>query len=293
MIQLKRILALLLLAVMVLSAFGCSQYQSDVQIAATTLPVYDLTRYLCEDTGLKIARIITDEISCLHNYSLSVRQVKTAEQAQTIVISGGGLEDFMQDLLAQQGCIIDASTGLDINHDEHAEELGHDHNGCDPHFWLSPTHAKHMAENICNGLIAQYPEYDETFHRNLAILQHKLDQLLDYGNQQLTGLSCRKLITFHDGFSYFAEAFDLTIIKSMEEESGSEASASELKELIQLQQQHGIPAVFIEQNGSVSAANILRAETGVKIYKLDMAISGEDYLAAMYRNIDTIKEALG
>ena len=293
MIQLKQILALLLLAVMVLSAFGCAQYQTDVQIAATTLPVYDLTRYLCEDTGLKIARIITDEISCLHNYSLSVRQVKTTEQAETIVISGGGLEDFMQDLLAQQGCVIDASAGLDINHDEHAEEHGHDHDGCDPHFWLSPTHAKHMAENICNGLIAQYPEHEETFHRNLAVLLQKLDQLLDYGNQQLNDLSCRKLITFHNGFFYFAEAFDLTIIKSMEEESGSEASASELKELIQLQQQHELPAVFIEQNGSVSAANILRAETGVKIYKLDMAISGEDYLAAMYRNIDTIKEALG
>jgi zinc transport system substrate-binding protein len=279
--------------VIVIFLCGCSSTPETAQVAATTLPVYEFTATICEGTPISVTQLVTETVSCLHDYSLNVRQVRAAESADVVVISGGGLEDFMQDLLAQQGCIIDASTGLDINHDEHAEELGHDHNGCDPHFWLSPTHAKHMAENICNGLIAQYPEYDETFHRNLAILQQKLDQLLDYGNQQLTGLSCRKLITFHDGFSYFAEAFDLTIIKSMEEETGSEASASELKELIQLQQQHGIPAVFIEQNGSVSAANILRAETGVKIYKLDMAISGEDYLAAMYRNIDTIKEALG
>lgn len=41
----------------------------------------------------------------------------------------------------------------------------------------------------------------------------------------LESLSCRELITFHDGFSYFADAFDLTILRAMEEEAGSEASA--------------------------------------------------------------------
>ena len=284
----KRLIAALALFFIVLSMAGCAQNEPAAQIAATTLPVYDLTRFLCEDTGLSVARIITDSVSCLHNYSLSVRQVKTAEQAQTIVISGGGLEDFMNDLLLTQEHIIDASQGLHTEHSNH----GHDHD-FDPHFWLSPDHAKHMAENICAGLAQQYPEHQDTFRRNLTALQKKLDELQAYGAEQLSNLSCRKLITFHDGFSYFAEAFDLTILKAMEEESGSEASATELKELIQLQRLHELPAVFVEQNGSVSAANILNAETGVKIFKLDMAISGNDYFDAMYRNIDRIKEALG
>ena len=267
---------------------SCAQNEPAAQIAATTLPVYDLTRYLCQDTNLSVARIITDSVSCLHNYTLSVRQVKTAEQAQTIVISGGGLEDFMSDLLSSQEHIIDASQGLHAAHSNH----GHSHE-FDPHFWLSPEHAKHMAENICAGLAQQYPANRDAFNRNLAALQKELDELQTYGKEQLSNLSCRKLITFHDGFSYFAEAFDLTILKAIEEESGSEASASELKELIQLQQLHDLPAVFVEQNGSVSAANILNAETGVKIFKLDMAISGNDYFSAMYQNIDTIKEAMG
>ena len=284
----KRLIAAILLSFIVFSMVGCALNEPAAQIAATTLPVYDLTRYLCQDTNLSVARIITDSVSCLHNYTLSVRQVKTAEQAQTIVISGGGLEDFMSDLLSSQEHIIDASQGLHAAHSDH----GHSHE-FDPHFWLSPEHAKHMAENICAGLAQQYPANRDAFNRNLAALQKELDELQTYGKEQLSNLSCRKLITFHDGFSYFAEAFDLTILKAIEEESGSEASASELKVLIQLQQLHDLPAVFVEQNGSLSAANILNAETGVKIFKLDMAISGNDYFSAMYQNIDTIKEAMG
>jgi ABC-type Zn uptake system ZnuABC Zn-binding protein ZnuA len=78
----------------------------------------------------------------------------------------------------------------------------------------------------------------------------------------------------------------------MEEESGSEASAQELKELIATVREHHLPALFTERSGSVSAAGIISAETGATVYALDMAMSGNDYFEAMYHNIDTIKEAL-
>ena len=79
----------------------------------------------------------------------------------------------------------------------------------------------------------------------------------------------------------------------MEEESGSEASAADLKELIALVRQHKLPAVFTETNGSDSAAKVIRSETGAAIFSLDMAMSGDSYFEAMEHNIRTIKEALG
>ena len=78
----------------------------------------------------------------------------------------------------------------------------------------------------------------------------------------------------------------------MEEESGSEASAKDLIELIRLLRAHNLPAVFVEKNGSPSAASIIAAETGVKVRQLDMAMAGDSYFDAMYRNIDAIKEAM-
>ena len=99
-------------------------------------------------------------------------------------------------------------------------------------------------------------------------------------------------MTFHDGFSYFADAFDLHILQAVEEESGREASAKELIEMIRLVEDHHLSAIFTEVSGSVSAAGIIARETGCGQFALDMAMAGDSYFNAMFHNIDTIREAL-
>ena len=150
-----------------------------------------------------------------------------------------------------------------------------------------------MAKNICDGLSRQYPDYEETFRANLEDLLSPLKALQSYGEEQLSGLQCGELIPFHDGFSYFAQAFHLTILESVEEESGSEASAKDLIHLTELVRDHNLPAIFTEVSGSDSAAQVIARETGCKVYALDMAMSGDSYFEAIYHNIDTIREALG
>ena len=120
-----------------------------------------------------------------------------------------------------------------------------------------------------------------------------MNALQQYAEQELSDLSCRDLITFHDGFAYFAESFDLTILKAIEEESGSEPSAKEIISLIDLVNEHKLPAVFTEVSGSDACAGIISAEIGTQIYALDMAMTGDSYFDSMYYNIDTVKEALG
>lgn len=278
---------------------GCAPKADYAPIAATTLPVWDFTSRLCQDTPLAVTRLVTEQVSCLHDYSLNVRQVKAAEAAQVVVISGAGLEDFLDDLLLDVPT-IDASQGISLLHSEegheeeehHHEEDGHHHEE-DPHIWLSPENAQVMAKNICEGLSRQYPDYEDTFRANLEGLLSQLEALQSYGEEQLSGLQCRELIPFHDGFSYFAQAFHLTILESVEEESGSEASAKDLIHLTELVRDHNLPAIFTEVSGSDSAAQVIARETGCKVYALDMAMSGDSYFEAMYHNIDTIREALG
>ena len=286
-------LSILFLVLFLLS--GCAAGKADTQIAATTLPVYEFTTRLCEGTGIGVTRLVTENVSCLHDYTLKVGQMRAIESAEIIVISGAGLEDFLEDALSGAEEIIDASDGLTLLEGEHIHNHGHDHghvHGEDPHIWLSPENAKVMARNICAGLSAQYPQHTERFESNLAQLLSDLDALQKYGDETLKDLSCRKLITFHDGFRYVAESVDLHVLDAIEEESGSEASAAELIELIELVSGHHLPGIFTETNGSVSAARIVAAETGAKIFCLDMAMAGSSYFDAMYANIDTVKEAL-
>lgn len=283
---------LILFLLLCLFLTGCSREPAS-QIAATTLPVYEFTSLLCDGTPLTVTQLVTEQVSCLHDYTLNVRQVKAAEAAELIVISGAGLEEFLDDVLNNRN-ILDSSAGIRLlcpeeghDHDHHD---GHHHES-DPHIWLSPENAQIMAINICAGLTAQYPQYEAVFAANLDILLEKLEALQAYGDAQLGNLSCRELITFHDGFAYFADAFGLTILEAVEEESGSEASAKELIHLIEEVRHHQLPAIFTEINGSVSAADIISRETGTTRFALDMAMAGDSYFDAMYYNIEIIKEA--
>lgn len=291
----KMIAKLLCLLILFCALSGCAA-GPQAQIAATTLPVYQFTQMLCQGTPITVTRLVTESVSCLHDYTLTVDQMRSVEAAEVVVVSGAGLEEFMEDVLSGAEYVIDASAHVPLLeggcHHHEAEEAHHHHHELDSHIWLSPVNAALMAQNICDGLCSQYPEYKEIFNKNLTGLLEQLEQLHAYGTAQLSALKSREIITFHDGFAYLAQAYGIEILEAIEEESGSESSAQELIELIEMVEHHRIPAIFTEINGSASAASILSAETGVPSYPLDMAMSGEDYFSSMYRNIDTLKEAL-
>jgi ABC-type Zn uptake system ZnuABC Zn-binding protein ZnuA len=103
-------------------------------------------------------------VSCLHDYSLSVDQMKAAENSQAVVISGAGLEDFMSDALASCPAVIDASQGIETT--TGAE-------GVDPHIWMDPENAVKMVQNIAAGLAKLYPEDRDVFLKNARRLLQK------------------------------------------------------------------------------------------------------------------------
>lgn len=296
----KRTPKILLIFILCAALCACAPAE-EAQVAATTLPVYQFTSLICQGTPVTVTRLVTESVSCLHDYTLTVRQMRAIEGAEVVVLSGAGLEEFMEEALETAGTVVDASVGVTLleggchhHHDEDEEEADHhDHeHELDSHIWLSPANARIMAANICGGLCGVYPAYESTFRSNLEALDTRLAELEAYANEQLTDLSTREIITFHDGFSYLAQAFDLEILEAIEEESGSEPSAQELIELIEMVEHHSVAAIFVETNGSSSAASVISAETGVPFFTLDMAMSGDDYFESMYHNIDTLKEAL-
>ena len=274
----KRCIAVL---VLLLCLTACAAPAAEVDVAATTAPVYGFTQALCANTDVTVGQVIADSVSCLHDYSLSVRQMDLAKNSDVVLLSGGGLEDFMADALVGTET-VDCSEGVSFLEADH---------GADPHIWLDPGNAAVMAENICKALSAKYPQHKETFEENTEALVKKLLDLKAWGQAELSSVSSNKLITFHDGFTYLASAFDLEILAAVETEAGAEASAADLTEIILLVEEFGLSCVFTEANGSDAAARVIAAETGCEIFTLDMAMD-TDYFAAMEHNITTLKEAL-
>ncbi len=299
----KRILSALLAASILLLCFsGCAApVRSGTLIAATTWPVYQFTSAVCEGTDFEITQVVTGQISCLHDYTLTVRQMQAIEDADLVIMTGCELEEFMADALEGANDVVECCAGIPLlggeDHDEHedhdAHEGHHHEDEPDPHIWMDPDNAAIMVRNIAAELSQRYPEHAATFEQNADAYCQQLAELKAYGEKTLGGLSCRELITFHDGFAYFAQAFDLTILAAFEEEDGAMASAKTLEQIIGLVIDHNLPAIFIETYGSDSAASVISAQTGTRVFTLSMAMSGEDYITAMRHNIDTVKEALG
>ena len=168
----KRIFALLLAAVLVLALTGCAKKEHSegnpkTDLLATTQPVYQLTCALTDGTGLCVGLLISESISCLHDYTLTVSQMEMIEQAGLVLESGLGLENFMEDVLRGK-TRIDISRNLDTLPGE---------DGADPHWWLDPMRYKQAAELAAQELGAQYPEFADQIFENLAAFCEKLSSL--------------------------------------------------------------------------------------------------------------------
>lgn len=307
----RAILALGLSLTLLLTACGSSKAEQESQpearvtVVATTYPVYLLASAVAENVdGVVVERLNTGAVSCLHDYTLTVSDMKLIESADVIAMNGAGLEDFMDDALsAAQGSVIDCSEGVQL-----LEAVGHDHHDgdesdgehYDPHIWMDPENAMIMAGNIQRGLSQADPDNAQAYSDNLAsatVLLSSWDsnfQDIIQEAEQEGGVTISGLITFHDGFQYFAKALDLPLLAAIEEEEGSEASAQVINETVSLVKENNIPIIFTEINGSDATAQAIARETGCQVGQLTMLMDGPDdgklsnYLDGLSSNVTAI-----
>jgi ABC-type Zn uptake system ZnuABC Zn-binding protein ZnuA len=312
--MLKRFVPFTLMILLLLSACtapkenGGTDDTTQLSIVTTTYPLY---LFACEVTkgvdDVTVAPLVNQKISCLHNYTLSVNDMKLLESADVILMNGAGLDAFLEDasLSNQNRSIVDCSDGIPLlnttppHHNDSDENEEKDAKEADPHFWMDPERAAIMVQNIAKKLIEIDPSNESLYRSNSEAAVSSLKEAKASMRERLAPLVCRELITFHDGFSYFADAFDLTILMSIEEEEGQEASAQVISETLSLIEAYGLPSIFTERNSSDATAQAISREASVNVYPLSLIMSGETktpgiqlYLSAMEENVNTILEAL-
>ena len=324
-IALKRFcpICFLLSLLLLLSAAGCGSAQEAAQdeqlhITATTYPLYALTSAITAGVDhVEVRRLNTGSVSCLHDYTLTVSDMRYLEQADIIVLNGAGLESFLEQALGQlHGTLLDCSRSVSLlegdtheHHEESGHDLDHGHDHAhehDPHYWMDPKNMISVAGAIAHTLATEDPVNAQLYQRNAQMVCSALQSAYNGWSAAVEGLSAPYLITFHDGFHYFAEAFGLEILFSMEEEDGATASARDITLAAALVKEHHLSVIFTEENGSGSAARAVSGETGVCVSQLSMLMSGQDapanataedildqlYILPMNNNIETILEVL-
>ena len=286
----KTFLLCILTALLALPSCAPAEGESRMTVVCTTYPIYLFASSVTQGVdGVEVARLDTGSTSCLHDYTLSMEDMKKLERADVIALNGAGLEEFLEDALqTSDAAVIDCSEGVELledlshHHEEGEDHDGHDHGHWDPHYWMDPRRAAQMVGNLEAGLSALDPDNEQNYAQNsfvtrglLIARDNNARELLDqYGTRH--GTHPLELITFHDGFQYFADAYGLTLLTSIEEEAGSEASAHEIVEITELVKEHDIPVIFTEVNGSDATAKAISRETGCQVAQLTMLMDGPD-----------------
>jgi zinc/manganese transport system substrate-binding protein/manganese/iron transport system substrate-binding protein len=276
--------------------------------------------------------------SSAHQFDPSAKNLLDVGDAQALVANGAGLEPWLQDLMdagAFSGDLVVASDGIVLQEgghdhaDEHAgeehageehageehageEHAGEEHAGeektaQDPHVWTAPQNAIAMVNNIARGLSDVRPDLADTFAKNAAAYVEKLALLDTWATEAFASVAPEKrlLITNHDAFGYFVDAYGITYVGSIMPslDDNAEPSAQEIDALIERIKQEGAVAVFSESTLSDKLATTIAREAQVAVYSGDDALyadslgpegtDGATYLGATIHNVTVLVTAWG
>ena len=295
----------LLMMVLTLLFSGCAAQTDGQKVIVTSFyPMYILTQNVAAGIdGVTVQNMAEQNVGCLHDYQLQTRDMVTLEGADALVINGGGMEQFMDKVmtLREDLPVIDASEGIEMlpsasehDHDDHDD---HDHEGevMNAHVWLDPSLAMVQVRNIAEGLANADPDHADAYRSNADAYILKLEQLKAEIAEQLAPYAGREIITFHEAFTYFAEAFGLHVAGVIATEPGEEPSTRDIADTCDLVNTLGIRTLFVEPQYPQKAAQTIARETGASIYTLDPCVSGdgskESYENIMRENAKVLTEA--
>jgi manganese/iron transport system substrate-binding protein len=174
----------------------------------------------------------------------------------------------------------------------------------DPHVWGNGENAIAMVGAIRDSLIKLSPADREKFTQNAAKLTNELQQLNIWINQQIKTIppDKRKLVTTHDAFQYYGQAYGMQIAGTLIGISTEEQpSAQTVQRLVESIKKIGVPAIFAETTINPALIKTVAQEAGVtlaphQLYSDSIGAKGSDgdtYIKMMEANTRSIVEALG
>ncbi len=176
----------------------------------------------------------------------------------------------------------------------------------DPHVWFDVTLWMKAVEQVRDTLIDMDPPHAAAYRANAARYLAELEELDRYVRKRAAEIPKpqRVLITAHDAFNYFGQAYGFEVRGLQGISTASEAGTGDVRELADFIAGRRIRALFVES--SVPERNIEAVQAAVRARGFEVRIGGElfsdamgdpgtvegTYVGMVRHNIDTIVDAL-
>ena len=242
-----------------------------------------------------------------HSYRQTRSDIVATARADVVLWHGLYLEAQMEGFLlelAETNDVVAVAGALSaedlIASEDYADRF-------DPHVWMDPVIRSDVVQQVSATLSTALPAASLELQENTNTYEAQITALADYAQSVLATVpeTARVLVTAHDAFNYFGQAYGFEVVGIQGISTESEAGLQRIGELVDLLVDRDIGAVFVES--SVSDRNIRALIEGAAARGHEVVIGGELYSDAMGpdgtyegtwigmidHNVTTIARALG
>ncbi len=278
-------------------------------------PVYLATLNVVQQAeGVTVQNLSQPTTGCLHDYTLTTEDMKNLSKADVLVVNGGGMEGYLEDVMEAYPNlpIIDTFEYLEHNpkysdyiaikeesHEEsevdhQGQEHHHDH-GVNSHIWMSDLLHAGQVEAIAQGLEdidgSNSSLYEANSKRYIEILSTRVDKLgLD---NELAGSN---IAVLHEAFEYTADSIGANVVADMDLDEERQVSAGEVSEFISAIKENDVKVVLAEYDYGNAMGKLITEQTDAKVVYLETMVHGQyeqmDYISVLNKNYANIRSVL-
>lgn len=319
----RRLYALMLAAVMVLTLSACSSApgiteDGKLKIVTTIWPEYEWVNAVLGDNPANAqVTLLVDSGVDPHSFQPAVSDIMELYTCDLLFYVGGASETWVDktlqgevdsalvtmgllETLGDSLCTEETVEGMEHDHDHDHDHEGHDHDTeeYDEHVWLSLKKAKTLVAAMAEKIAQVDPMNADTYYKNAAAYIEKLDAL-DAEYAAAVEASPHKTLLFADRFPfrYLTEDYGLTYYAAFPGCS-AETEASFATILFLAEKLTDLPAAIMIDGGDGSIARTVVENTAGEKAVLTMDSmqsareAGESYLSVMEENLEVLKQAL-
>lgn len=263
------------LALIAMPAFAADP----IKVVATTGMIADAARQVGGDL-VEVQGLMGPGVDP-HAYRQTRTDIVAMTRADLVLWHGLYLEAQMEAFfadLAEKRNVVEVAAGLDTSllrgHDDYDNKF-------DPHVWMDPDLWARIVVQVQDALTATQPEHADLFAANAAVHLEQIARLSDYASASLATVpeTSRVLLSAHDAFGYFGDAYGFDVLGIQGISTESEAGLNRISQLVDLLVTRDIRAVFVET--SVSDRSMRAVIEGAAAKGHTVSIGGELFSDAM------------
>ncbi len=275
-----------------------------ISIVTTTNMIADLVRNVGGEE-VEITTLMGPGVDP-HLYKATQGDLRRLTEGEVVFYNGLHLEGKMVDIfekIARNRPVYAVSEDIDRSLLRAPPEFAGNY---DPHIWFDVSLWVQATKTITKRLSEYRPEKKDYFEKNLQAYTVEMLTLHEWVKGKIASIPSeqRILITAHDAFGYFGQAYGIRVLGLQGISTASEFGLHDVKHLVDIIIDKKVKAIFVES--SVPQRFVLSLQEGVKARGGSVAIGGQlysdsmdapgtpagTYLGMIKTNVETIVKAL-